>query len=181
MTRPSRLPDTATKSNAARCWTSSHRPTPPACGHTGTPNLAASSSTATTSLTPPSRQASIWQTPIPPACRNCLNITRFWQCSPVATAIGATARAIAACPRTSSGLVGSSIQRTSVGADLELDVREAVGERLGDQRAQLRLVVAEPAGRCRVRGQAVGEQRPLALGPAFLALSQQCEGLGGGQ
>ena len=40
---------------------------------------------------------------------SCLNITRLWQCSPVATPIGCTARATAAWPRTSSGLVGSSI------------------------------------------------------------------------
>ena len=39
-----------------------------------------------------------------------MNITRLWTCSPVATRIGATARAIAACPRMSSGEVGSSIQ-----------------------------------------------------------------------
>ncbi|CAF5166295.1 unnamed protein product, partial [Rotaria sp. Silwood1] len=35
--------------------TSSHKPTPPACGHTGTRNLAANKSTAKTSLTPPKR------------------------------------------------------------------------------------------------------------------------------
>ena len=40
---------------------------------------------------------------------------RFCTCSPVATRIGATARAIAAWPRTSSGLVGSSIQYGSNG------------------------------------------------------------------
>ena len=39
-----------------------------------------------------------------------MKTTRFWQTSPVATPTGATARAIAAWPRTSSGLVGSSIQ-----------------------------------------------------------------------
>src|SRR3954447_3511578 len=42
MTRPSVLPLTATKSNIDRCRTSSHSPTPPACGQTRTPNLAAS-------------------------------------------------------------------------------------------------------------------------------------------
>ena len=41
---------------------------------------------------------------------------RLWTCSPVATRIGATARAIAAWPRMSSGLVGSSIQYGSNGA-----------------------------------------------------------------
>ncbi len=40
-------------------------------------------------------------------------MTRFWQCSPVATPIGASARAIAAWPSTSSGLVGSSIHQGS--------------------------------------------------------------------
>src|SRR5690606_26938715 len=36
-----------------RCWTYSHRPTPPACGHTLRPCLAAISMTASTSFTPP--------------------------------------------------------------------------------------------------------------------------------
>ena len=47
------------------------------------------------------------------ACSSCLNRTRLAQCSPVATPIGATARAIAAWPSTSSGLVGSSIHSRS--------------------------------------------------------------------
>ena len=42
-----------------------------------------------------------------------MNITRLWTCSPVATRIGAIARAIAAWPSTSSGLVGSSIHHGS--------------------------------------------------------------------
>ena len=37
-------------------------------------------------------------------------MTRLWTCSPVATRIGAIARAIGAWPNTSSGLVGPSIQ-----------------------------------------------------------------------
>ena len=37
-------------------------------------------------------------------------MTRFWTASPVATFIGAIARRMAAWPRMSSGLVGSSIQ-----------------------------------------------------------------------
>src|SRR5205823_10997217 len=82
-------------------------------GQTGIPNFAASSSTASTSLTPPSRQLSIWQNRIAPACISCLNMTRLWHCSPVATPIGAIARAIAAWPSTSSGLVGSSIHQGS--------------------------------------------------------------------
>ena len=73
------------------------------------PNRAASSSTASTSFTPPSRQASIWQNARPPACINCLNTTRLGQCSPVATPIGAIALAMAPCPMASSGLVGSTI------------------------------------------------------------------------
>ena len=85
----------------------------PACGQTGIPNFAASSSTASTSFTPPSRHASIWQKAMAFACMSCLKTTRFWQCSPVATPIGATARAMAAWPNTSSGLVGSSIHHGS--------------------------------------------------------------------
>src|SRR5438445_8570019 len=65
----------------ARCSTYSHSPTPPAWGQTGIPNFAASSSTASTSLTPPSRQLSIWQNRIAPACISCLNMTRLWHCS----------------------------------------------------------------------------------------------------
>ena len=104
------MPLTATKSNIDRCCTSSHSPTPPACGHTGTPNFAASSRIATFSLTPPTRAASICTTSTACAWSSCLNITRFCTCSPVATFTGATARRIVAWPSTSSGLVGSSIQ-----------------------------------------------------------------------
>lgn len=59
---------------------------------------------AKTSLTPPTRQASIWQMPMAPEVMNCLNRMRFAQCSPVATRIprGAMARAMARCPSTSS-------------------------------------------------------------------------------
>ena len=45
-----------------------------------------------------------------------MNSTLLAQCSPVATPIGATARRIAAWPSTSSGLVGSSIQRSRNGS-----------------------------------------------------------------
>ena len=76
---------TETKSIIARCWTYSQRPTPPAWGQTGTPNFAASSSTASASLTPPRRQESTWQKSSAPACMSCLKITRFWHISPVAT------------------------------------------------------------------------------------------------
>ncbi len=41
---------------------------------------------------------------------------RLAMCSPVATGIGATPLAIAACPRMSSGFVGSSIQAGSKSA-----------------------------------------------------------------
>lgn len=61
--RSSVVPDSARKSNIDRCCTSSHRPTPPACGRTGTPNSAASSRIARFSSTPPTRAASIWTTP----------------------------------------------------------------------------------------------------------------------
>lgn len=43
--------------------------------------------TAKFSLTPPSLQLSIWQNCIAPVLRNCLKMTRFWHCSPVATPI----------------------------------------------------------------------------------------------
>ena len=65
------------------------------------------------SLTPPTRAASICMTAIASACSSCLKMTRFCACSPVATRTGATPRAISAWPRTSSGLVGSSIQAMS--------------------------------------------------------------------
>ena len=52
---------------------------------------AASRTTAITSLTPPRRQQSTWQTSIAPSWSSCLKTTRFWTCSPVATRIGATA------------------------------------------------------------------------------------------
>ena len=67
------------------------------------------------------------------AWRNCLNITRLWQCSPVATRIGCTAARMRAWPRTSSGLVGSSIQYGSTSARAltlamaSLDVPHLVG------------------------------------------------------
>src|SRR5213592_1920573 len=54
----------------------------------GDANFVARSSTARTSLTPPSRQLSIWQNRIAPACMSCLNMTLFEHCSPVATPIG---------------------------------------------------------------------------------------------
>ena len=71
-----------------------------------------------TSFTPPTRQLSTWQKPIAPACRSCLKMTRFWQASPVATRMGATSRAMAAWPSTSSGEVGSSIHQGSNSARL---------------------------------------------------------------
>ena len=110
-TRPSHEPLTLMKSTIERCWTNSQRPTPPACGQTGTPAFAASRSTARFSFTPPSRQESIWQNEIARAWSSCLKRMRFIPCSPVATPTpsGSIARAIAACPSTSSGEVGSSI------------------------------------------------------------------------
>lgn len=44
----------------------------------------ASSKTASTSLTPPTRQASIWHTLMAFACNSCLKTTRFCALSPVA-------------------------------------------------------------------------------------------------
>jgi hypothetical protein len=74
------------------------------------PNLAASSMIAIASFTPAVRHASIWTNETAFACSSCLKTIRFCTCSPVAIHTGATARAIAAWPSTSSGLVGSSTQ-----------------------------------------------------------------------
>ena len=66
----------------------------------------------------------------------------------------------------------SRIRRMSssrFGADLELDLREALGDRLGQSRTQLGVVVPEPAGRRRVRRDNPARSRaclPLARGPA---------------
>ena len=224
--RPSVVPLTATKSNMARCWTISHRPTPPACGHTGTPNLAASSRIARFSLMPPTRQASIWTTSIASACSSCLKITRFCTCSPVATRTGATAvadRAVAehvvgrgrlldpvrvelGQPLASSSMAWSTPQRwlastamrTScpaapgraraggcrprVGADLELDHGEAVGDRLAGPgaRSSRRRSRANPARSCRRAG-----RRPGAVPSAPLAVradaSRSSASSGGGR
>ena len=62
------------------------------------------------SLTPATRHASICITSIASTCSSCLKITRLAPCSPVAIRIGATAERIAAWPRMSFGLVGSSTQ-----------------------------------------------------------------------
>ena len=92
----------------------------------------------------------------PPACMNCLNMMRFWQCSPVAIRIGATSRAMRAWPRMSSGLVGSSIHQGSnsasrrVARDRLVDVPHLVGvhhqealgaDLLADQRGAADVVV----------------------------------------
>src|SRR5204862_59209 len=95
------------------CCAYSQSPTPPACGQTGTPNLAARSTTASTSFMPPRRQQSSWQTSIASSWSSCLKTTRFCTCSPVATRTGATASRIRRWPRMSSGLVGSSIHHGS--------------------------------------------------------------------
>ena len=62
------------------------------------------------SFTPPTLVASICRMSREPAASICLKTTRLATCSPVATSTGATPARIAAWPRTSSGLVGSSIQ-----------------------------------------------------------------------
>ena len=59
---------------------------------------------ASTSLTPPIRQASIWQTSIASAWKSCLKMTRFWTCSPVATPIG---RDLAPDARVAEDVVGA--------------------------------------------------------------------------
>jgi hypothetical protein len=83
------------------------------------------------------REASTCTTSTAPACISCLNITRSATCSPVATLIGWIARRITACPSTSSGLVGSSIQYGSYDHRTSGHVDDAL---LGTQPAQVRLV-----------------------------------------
>ena len=78
-------------------------------------HFVAMKSTLSTSLTPARRHESIWQTSIASAWRSCLNTIRLCACSPVATPIPCcfSARRMAACPRTSSGAVGSSMNLTN--------------------------------------------------------------------
>ena len=78
-------------------------------------NLAASSRLARFSLTPATRHASICMTSMARAWRNCLNTTRLAACSPLATLTGRTTCLIAATPRVSPGLVGSSEPQEVVG------------------------------------------------------------------
>jgi hypothetical protein len=74
-------------------------------------HFVAMKSTLSTSLTPARRHESIWHTSIASAWSSCLNTIRLCACSPVATPIpySLSARRIAACPKISSGAVGSSI------------------------------------------------------------------------
>lgn len=80
-------------------------------------HLAAMRSTLSTSLTPARRHESIWQTSMASAWSSCLNTMRLCACSPVATPIPYGFRALrtAACPRISSGAVGSSMNLISEG------------------------------------------------------------------
>ena len=153
---------------AGRARTARHRRR---AGQTGMPNSAAISRTAMTSFTPPRRAASIWQTAIASAWNSCLNITRLWTCSPVATRIGATARAIAAWPRMSSGLVGSSIQYGSNSRQVghprdRLRRRPSAGSRRPPSSRQAR----SPRGRSRARRRSSSRSAPtfsLNARPAF--------------
>ena len=185
------------------------------------PNLAARSWIEIASLTPPTRHASSWQTSIASAWKSCLKTTRFWMCSPVATRTGAISRRMRACPRMSSGLVGSSIHQGScapsdlhrrdrlvdaphlvgvhhqyplrpelasdqsgatvvggkVAADLHLHVSEARRDGLPNERLDLAVVVAEPAGRRRVRGVAGRDDLGLPGRAAASRVAQELERL----
>jgi hypothetical protein len=79
-------------------------------------HFVAMKSTLSTSLTPARRHESIWQTSIASAWKSCLNTIRLCACSPVATPIpcGFSARRMVACPRISSGAVGSSMNLNQV-------------------------------------------------------------------
>ncbi|KUL32190.1 hypothetical protein ADL12_23680 [Streptomyces regalis] len=150
-----------------------HRPTPPACGQTGTPNFAASSRIARFSLTPPNRAESICTMSTAPACRSCLKTTRLAMCSPVATLMGPTALRTAAWPRMSS----APYVVLQVRADLELDLGEAVGDGLAGEAGQLLVGVAEPAGGGGVGGVALVEQAADALCAAGFGAAQDLQGL----
>ena len=177
-----------------RCWTSSHRPTPPACGQTGRPYLAASSRIARFSLTPPTRAASICMMSSARAWISCLNTIRFcdvlaggdlhrrdgtagsrrgrgcrpgWSAprpstGPTAPAPGSrrspASRPSAGWRRPRSARPGRPLRGPrqapdvvgQVGADLQLDLGEAVRYGLLGQPGQLLVGVADPAGRGRV-------------------------------
>ena len=86
------------------------RAPPPHGGHPGQWKRRRDSTTTVTKATSPRHNMPPGPTRCALACRICLNLTRFWQCSPVATQLGSIARAMVAWPNTSSGLVGSSTQ-----------------------------------------------------------------------
>src|SRR6185503_3951871 len=64
-----------------------------------------------------------------------------------------------------------------VGADLQLDLGEAVGDGLAGEAGQLLVGVAEPAGRGGVGGVAALQQAGDALGAARFGAAQDLEGL----
>jgi hypothetical protein len=118
----------------------------------------------------------------------------------VATPIGCTARAIRACPSTSSGLVGSSIHLVrvehesalgtdlfaddpaalevgrGVAADLELEVRPSLGDGRAAPCADRLLVIADPAGAGHVGRVAVSQELGLPLAAARKPLFEHREG-----
>ena len=68
-----------------------------------------------------------------------------------------------------------------VGADLQLDLGEAVGDRGGGQTSELLVVVAEPAGGGGVGGEAALQQPGTALAGAGAAAAQDGQRLLGGE
>ena len=67
--------------------------------------------------------------------------------------------------------------RLEVLADLHLDVPEAVVQSCAHERRHLRVVVAEPAGRRRVRRVALGDDLQFALGLAARRRAKEVDGL----
>jgi hypothetical protein len=142
---------------------------------------------------PPSRQQSSWQKPMALAWKSCLKITRFWQCSPVATWMGAIARAILAWRlEVDNGLVDVphlvrvhhqlALRADHLADDgrpppvvlealphLHLHVRPAAGYRLLAKGPQLLVGITEPTDRGGVGGKAGFEH----LGLAFAAAGRQ--------
>jgi hypothetical protein len=115
-----------------------------------------------------------------------LKTTRFWQCSPVATPLLHRRDRLVHVPhlvRVQHQLAVRPDRLAHharapqiviwVGAHLDLEVRPALGQGLPAEALQLRVVVAEPAGRGDVGGVAVAQHLALATGAAGdLALEQ---------
>ena len=138
-------PKTSIRCTENKCSLSS----PPQYSKNGTVSSAhsvAMKSTLSTSLTPARRHESIWQTSIASAWKSCLNTIRLCACSPVATPIpcGFSARRMVACPRISSGAVGSSMNLDTTASQLAF--LKALTFDVKDRMDQRRVICAHAPG-----------------------------------